>query len=251
MSIQKQNMQELEKIYVHTGDIHNTKAAEEVLPVVLDFLQVKSVLDVGCGTGTWLKVFSKKYGVTDFEGIDGAYIDYNQLVIDRVHFKEIDLRNPFDLQRKFDLVLCLEVAEHLPEQSADAIVASLCKHADTILFSAAIPGQGGQNHLNEQWPEYWQQKFLGHGFYFHDVIRPLIWNNEKVERWYKQNMFLVNKQKSNTGSNLSLVHPQQLIKTIHDNELYKKSLLDGKQGLRVSSAIFFNALFFKMKNLFR
>ncbi len=240
-----------EILYVHSEKVHNTRAAEVVVPLILNLTLCNSVLDVGCGTGTWLKVFNENYRVTDVLGLDGTYVDKEKLVINHSHFKEVDLRNPFDLQRKFDIVLCLEVAEHLPEHSADVLVSSLCKHGDTIVFSAAIPGQGGQNHLNEQWPEYWQEKFLEHGFYFHDAIRPLIWKNEKIERWYKQNIFLINKQKNDTSTILSLVHPEQMAKRIRDDDSYVSSLLEGKQGLRISSSIFFNALIYKLKNLFR
>jgi hypothetical protein len=85
------------------------------------------------------------------------------------------------------------VAEHLHPDSADNLVETLTSLSSRILFSAAVPGQMGQNHLNEQWPEYWQEKFSGFGYVFHDVLRPVFWNNRQVPRWYKQNMFMVAK----------------------------------------------------------
>lgn len=155
---------------------------------------MQSVLDVGCGTGTWLKVFRDSLGLFDILGLDGSYLDRGQLEIEESMFMEWDLRHPFDLGRGFDLVICLEVAEHLPESSAADLVDSLCRHSNRILFSAAIPGQGGQNHLNEQWSEYWQAHFLRRGYNLVDAVRPKIWNEEEVDIWYRQNIFLFLKQ---------------------------------------------------------
>jgi SAM-dependent methyltransferase len=224
-------------------------APREVVPLIMELVKPKSVLDVGSGTGTWLKAFEEA-GVQDYCGLDGNYVDRSQLQIPAEKFMATDLSKPWTLNSKYDLIISLEVAEHLPESSADSFVKSLTLHGEVILFSAAIPGQGGQGHLNEQWPEYWEQKFSKHGFYFHDVIRPLIWDNEKVNWWYRQNIFLVNRNKKNSTQALAKVHPE-LFKLKVNNELaYKESLSNGKQGLRTSAAIFFNALKFKLKNLF-
>jgi SAM-dependent methyltransferase len=165
----------------------------------------KSILDVGCGIGTWLKVF-EDYGVRDFLGIDGDFVDRTMLKISESNFYPQDLTKHWYLGRKFDLVICLEVAEHLPKQAADSFVKALVEHGDIIVFSAAVPGQGGQNHINEQWPSYWQDKFSKYGYYFHDDIRPLIWANEKVECWYRQNMFIVSREVS-TSKILPVIHP--------------------------------------------
>ncbi len=177
-------------LYVHSEDVHNTRAAEIVLPILFEYVQPQSILDVGCGTGTWLKVFNDM-GISDFTGVDGNYVDRSMLQIAEERFVAHDLTKPLNLGRIFDLAVSLEVAEHLPESAADVFVASLTKHSKTILFSAAIPGQGGQNHLNEQWPAYWQEKFRRYGYEYYDIIRPAVWNNERVDIWYRQNMFLV------------------------------------------------------------
>jgi hypothetical protein len=144
-------------------------------------------------------------------------------------------------------VVSLEVAEHLPESSADTFIESLVAHGDVILFSAAVPGQGGQHHINEQWPEYWQQKFAKHGFYFHDTIRPLIWNNEKVNWWYRQNIFIINRIRDNAAQALSKVHPELFKIRMGNGSVYEISLL---KGIQLSAAILFNALKLKLKNLF-
>lgn len=200
--------------YFHEEEIHNTSSAKIILPLVLDLINPKSVLDVGCGIGTWLSV-AKDSGILDVLGVDGDYVDRALLSKYSMEseFESHDLTQPLELDRKFDLCLCLEVAEHLSESASDLLIDTLIRHSDAILFSAAIPGQGGQNHLNEQWPGYWAEKFSTHGYVFLDIIRPLIWDNPKVDFWYKQNIFLVVKDSHELASkfpssSLSLVHPE-------------------------------------------
>lgn len=237
-------------MYIHTEKIHNKKSANVLLPILFDDINPGSVLDVGCGTATWLAVCAD-LGVTDFIGIDGTYVDTKSLMIPQSKFLATDLREPFDLNRKFDLIICLEVAEHLPTKSATILVQNLVKHGNEILFSAAIPGQGGQNHLNEQWPEYWQSLFLKHGYYLHDVIRPKIWGNENIDWWYRQNIFLINKTPSeaNQYESLSFVHPGLLEEINKDRFIYYTSLITGRQGLKLGIRIFFASLVYKLKHL--
>jgi hypothetical protein len=97
---------------------------------------------------------------------------------------------PFSLSERFDLAISLEVAEHLPRRSASGFVRSLCQLAPIVLFSAAVPGQGGEHHVNEQWPEYWRQAFANHHFVMFDPFRPLLWHDERVAFYYRQNLFL-------------------------------------------------------------
>jgi len=181
--------------YKYREHIHNLKAPSEIIPYILSWYKPKSVVDVGCGTGTFLRKF-KELGVQNVCGIEGKWVNTELLLknIDRHEYIQMDLEKPFNLDRKFDLVLCIEVAEHLKEEAADELIESLVRLGDLIIFSAAIPHQGGQNHLNEQWPQYWIKKFSSYGFYFHDVFREYFWNNENVFWWYKQNLFLVKKK---------------------------------------------------------
>src|SRR5690606_17921567 len=172
----------MKSLYIHAENIHNTNAAKIVVPLILDIIPAKSVLDVGCGTGTCLKVFSD-YSVNDYVGIDSEYVDPSQLYIDKSKFIPHDLTRPIDLQRKFDLVLSLEVAEHFPVRAPDTFVLDLVRQRRMIVSSAALPGQGGELHLNELWPEYWQEKFKSHGYLYYDLIRPKIWHNDRVDVW--------------------------------------------------------------------
>jgi 2-polyprenyl-3-methyl-5-hydroxy-6-metoxy-1,4-benzoquinol methylase len=174
--------------YIHHSDLHNLESAEQILPLLYEIVNFQSVLDVGCGTGSWLKIV-EKLGINDLLGIDGNISDNSQLHVDVSLIKAQNLNVEFNLFRKFDLVICLEVAEHLAPKSVEQFVANLVRHSDLILFSAAIPHQGGQNHLNEQWTNcYWINLFEQFNYYPTDLIRPQIWENKKIHWWYKQNV---------------------------------------------------------------
>ena len=164
-------------------------SASKVLPCVRRLIGFNSVVDLGCGTGTWLAACCD-LGVPEVLGVDGSYVDLDLLVIDRKRFLAHDLTTPLTIPRRFDLAISMEVAEHLPESAADTFVESLCSLSDVVLFSAAVPGQGGNNHLNEQWPEYWRSKFEKCGLQMIDCVRPLIWDDDSIAGWYRQNVFL-------------------------------------------------------------
>jgi len=166
------------------------RSAEIIVPFVLDELPwVRSVLDVGCGLGQFLEVF-KDHGAEKILGLDGAHVPQDQLRLWPSEFRATDLSKPFWLDRVFDLAISLEVAEHLPESSAEGFVRSLARHAPAVLFSAAIPGQGGTGHVNCQWPSYWAALFRREGFLPVDAIRPRIRGKEGVAWWYQQNTLL-------------------------------------------------------------
>jgi hypothetical protein len=149
------------------------------------------VLDVGCGEGHFLAEF-KKAGVKKVLGLDGVKFDEFNSVLAPDEFIHLDLsaHGVWPIDQVFDVTLCLEVAEHLPESMADSLVNQLCGSSDIIVFSAAIPKQGGMGHLNEQWQSYWYHKFLDREFVGSPIIRNHIWEIEEVEPWYKQNIFL-------------------------------------------------------------
>lgn len=165
------------------------KSAETILPLVFERIKPRSVLDVGCSTGVWLSVCAR-LGADDITGIDGDYVDRSRLLIPADRFLGRDLASPFDAGRRFDLVMSLEVAEHIPERAASEFVGSLVRHGDTILFSAAIPFQGGTGHVNERWQSYWQDLFAQRGYVAVDWIRPIVWESTDVETWYKQNVLM-------------------------------------------------------------
>lgn len=163
--------------------------AREVIPVLISLVQPRSVLDVGCGVGSWLAAFME-HKIDDVAGVDGDYVDRDQMMIPASRFMGVDLRSKIDLKRQFDLVMSLEVAEHLPTSCSESFVETLTTHGKVVLFSAAIPGQGGTNHINEQWPAYWQSLFEARGYVLVDCLRDRFWDNRKVGACYRQNMML-------------------------------------------------------------
>jgi SAM-dependent methyltransferase len=152
-------------------------------------LSVSSVLDVGCGRGAWLEAWAAR-GVSDFFGVDGPYVDEGRLLVPRASFAHHDVSQPFDLGRRFDLVQCLEVAEHIHEERSRALLENLARHGSVILFSAATPGQGGEHHVNEQPLEVWADRFHALGFGCYDVIRSQLRERREIEPWYRYNTLL-------------------------------------------------------------
>jgi SAM-dependent methyltransferase len=165
------------------------QSAKIVIPILLKHFQVTSVVDIGCGIGTWLKVF-KEHGVSDILGVDGEHIDDAMLLIEKNAFVAVDLCTHFSLERRYDLAISLEVAEHLPEAHAAAFVQDLTNTAPLVLFSAAVPGQGGEGHINMKWQDYWRRIFAKYSYMALDIIRPAIWGKDDVEFWYQQNTIL-------------------------------------------------------------
>ena len=175
--------------YSGEGPADNQRSAEQIVPLVMSLIGPRSVVDVGCGSGVWLALF-REHGVERILGLDGAHVNPAWLRISLDSFRALDLSQPFQLNQTFDLAVCLEVAEHLPRKSAAGFTESLARIAPVILFSAAVPRQGGTNHINEQWPFYWRHLFEEQGFQMLDLIRKEIWTNPEIRFWYRQNLFL-------------------------------------------------------------
>lgn len=233
-------------IYEHNEKTHNYRAPLKVLPPIIHEFNISSVIDIGTGIGTWLSV-AQQNGIEDYIGIDGDWVKKEMLKIPLDKFFSHDLSTPLVLNRKYDLAICLEVAEHLSESSADTLVQSIVRHSGLILFSAAVPGQGGQNHLNEQPPLYWEKKFNQYGYMFFDIIRPNIWNDDEIEWWYKQNIFVVSNrtiaiQKNINHSNM-YIHPDLFYDRLNKIDKISKKYSELKSG-KYSSLMYFK-LFLK------
>lgn len=222
------------------------ESARRVVPIFLDLIRPVSVVDIGCGTGSWLSVF-RDLGVEDVCGVDGSYIDRRALLIPPDRFEAHDVGRPFSLGRRFDLAVSVEVAEHVPAAQAESYVRNLTVLSDVIAFSAAIPNQGGEGHINEQWPPYWRALFERHGFVVVDCLRHRIWNDAGIEKWYRQNLLLYVRDTrlasdarlsaeldANRNQVLSIVHPdmffplslRQLLKSLPSSfrRAFKKRL---------------------------
>ncbi len=226
--------------YVHTYELHNTNAANYIVPYLIKWFNPLSVIDVGCGLGTWLKVFKSK-GVVDVLGIEGSHINKKMMVIHENEILLKDLEQPVSLNRRYDIALCIEVVEHLSKDAADIIISTLVNLSDIIVFSAAIPGQGGQNHLNEQWIDYWIEKFKKHDFIVYDPLRKYIWENTMIEWWYSQNIVIAIKSGVRSpfkhSKVLKIVHPELFKKRynertefMHENYQLKKKLIKAEEA---------------------
>jgi Methyltransferase domain len=167
-------------------DMTARRSAEAVVPLLRAVVSTASVVDVGCGRGTWLSVWSAA-GVTDVLGLDGAYVDQTRLAILPDSFQTADLTTAWSVARRFDLAQSLEVAEHLPAAAGPTFVEHLCGLADVVVFSAAQPGQGGENHINERPVSYWADLFRSHGYVAFDCIRPAMRTNDAIAPWYRYN----------------------------------------------------------------
>lgn len=167
---------------------HTAHAARRLLAALPSRLARGRVADVGCGTGTWLAA-ALADGAQSAFGIEGDWVTPAMLDDARI------ILAPQDLEQRFagatvDLAISLEVAEHLSPGRAASFVADLVALAPAVLFSAAIPGQGGVGHLNEQWQSWWAGHFAGHGYLAYDAVRPAIWSDEAIPAWYRQNTVL-------------------------------------------------------------
>lgn len=212
------------------------KSARQIVPLVLKLIEPRSVIDVGCGMGAWLSVF-KSGGVDDIFGIDGDYVEQSILLIPADKFLAHDLRKPLNsINRKFDLVVSLEVAEHISSEAEEYFINTLIGLGPVILFSAAVPYQGGLNHLNERWQDYWVSVFGKKGYMVVDFLRKRIWNNQEVDWWYRQNIFLFVEQakitkfpllkselSKNQGIPHSVIHPQNYLS--YNKNIFLKRLI--------------------------
>jgi hypothetical protein len=172
--------------YIERGSIASAKRFSVFLTRLLG---INSVLDVGCGRGAWLREW-RNAGVKVAQGVDGPYVRQESLLIPSHDFTAVDLSRKFDLGRRYDLVSSLEVAEHLPRSSSEAFISSLVAHSDLVLFSAATPGQGGENHINERPLSFWQGLFADRGYMAFDAVRPQFKEDALVEPWYRYNSIL-------------------------------------------------------------
>jgi SAM-dependent methyltransferase len=165
------------------------QSARVIVRLLREWVAPKSVIDLGCGTGDWLSVF-KEAGVEDVLGVDGAHVERGQLAIPEHDFCPYDLTTPYSGGRRYDLAMSVEVAEHLPDESGRTLIRSLIDLAPIVLFSAAIPLQRGEGHVNCQWPAYWAVLFAERGYVAIDAIRFRLWGDARVDWWYRQNIVL-------------------------------------------------------------
>lgn len=206
----------------------STYSARKILDLLTSTLNVESVLDVGCGAGIWMRE-SLSQGIRKVRGVDGPWMRDAEFVVNPDLITLTDLRAGFDLGEDFDLVLCMEVAEHIEDKYSDHVLDCLCRHGDTVCFSAAIPGQGGVHHVNEKYQSYWADKFQSMGYDTYDIIRPKIWGIDSIDFYYAQNALVYSKNEidnKHQSMPLDIVHPslfekRKQVENMSQREIFK------------------------------
>lgn len=164
-------------------------SAELVAAELLRLFSIRSAVEIGCGTANLLAALTR-HGVPDVLGLDGPDVPQDMLCIPATQVRRWDVTRIAPLDRRFDLACTLEVAEHVPPALAAGFVEMLTRAAPVVLFGAAIPGQGGPGHVNEQRQSWWAGLFAGHGYVPVDCIRPAIWGRPDLEWYYAQNILV-------------------------------------------------------------
>ena len=213
-------------IYNHSQNLHTLVGPQAAMEHFFADNKPSSLLDVGCGNGTWLKA-ATDFGISDVLGVDGVNLPTDKLHISPEKIRHQDLTKSWDLGKKFDVAICLEVAEHLDGEHAPKLVESLVRHSDKIYFSAACPGQEGQHHVNCQWPTYWQELFNERGFVCEDSLRWQIWNIPAIEPWYRQNIFIARRDTASAGREPrinAVLHPEMTAPVLPEKKQLEKYL---------------------------
>ena len=197
------------KLFYAAQRIGSARSARALLPVVFEHTSPTSIIDIGCGAGTWLAA-ARRLGVAKTVGVEGAWVANVRLESPDIEMHHADLEASLPALGHFDLAMCMEVAEHLGRDRAEGLVADLCALSDKVLFSAAVPWQGGIGHFNEQPQSYWAGLFAANGFGAHDVVRPRVWKDGRISYWYRQNAILYLKGVPGAvGANLDRRHPSR------------------------------------------
>jgi len=191
------------------------RSAKVILGIIFEVYKPISVIDFGCGYGSWLMI-AESLGSKVLKGLDGDWIKKEKLLSKKIDFSPVNFVDfKFHDKDKYDLALSLEVAEHLSDEIAESFINTICRASDVVLFAAAIKHQGGTNHINEQRQSYWINLFQANGFEAFDIIRGAIWDNSKVKWWYRQNTFLfVNTMANNPKLDFEILKTME--KTIPD-----------------------------------
>lgn len=167
----------------------------KLLNEIINLYNPNSVLDVGCGVGKSLNFFLSKN--IDVLGIEGSHLAISEAKNPQLILK-YNLNKAVNIHKRFDLIWCFEVAEHIHPDFTDNLMQTFLNHSDTIIMSAARPGQGGEGHFNEQGDEYWSEKFIQFGYKLDKEKTKYF---REVDEEYGKNIYCFCKMESKNNSN--------------------------------------------------
>ena len=201
----------IKSTYRHADEVSGANlGAERIVPIILELMpHVRSVADVGGGTGAWLQAFQRS-GVETIQLYDAPEVA-SGLLINPAYFQPMDLNEALPIPGNFDLALCIECAEHLRADRALPLVQWLTSAADVVVFSAAIPGQPGKGHINAQPLEHWQTLFRNCGYIYHDALRGKIIGDSRIPYWYRQNLCVFTKPSISLAGEVQEFLPEDFV----------------------------------------
>ena len=222
-------------------DDSSVKGAGIVLPYLFGFYKPNSVIDIGCGTGAWLRA-SKELGIDIIHGVDINEEDEQNLfvprdVIDIFDFSNLSSQNEIFSHERYDLAISLEVAEHLDRSNAISFIKYLTSYSDVVLFSAALPFQTGTHHVNCQPARYWADLFKKEEYTCVDLFRRKLMFDSQLSGcyWYAQNSYLyVRDNKKDLLESLHEYIVESPISYYHQNIIYDMNTQLSKMESRLS-----------------
>ena len=195
-----------------------TSSASDIIlrTIAKSFSDINLVYDIGCGSGAWLEAADDIFKPDKLIGLEGEWLP--EKILKKVDNKKISIKKGnlnSDLflsnVTECDLIICLEVLEHLQENTVKFICEKIFKKARYILFSAALPFQGGNGHITERPLSFYVELMNQNGYGCKDKLREKIWNNDKIPFWYRQNIVLFERgAKNNLSFPIDIGHPECL-----------------------------------------
>jgi SAM-dependent methyltransferase len=156
-----------------------------------------SVLDIGCGIGAYLLLF-RQHGAARILGVDGIPANATALPDDAYQVRDLAL--PLEFDGSFDIVVCVEVAEHLDARHADVLLDSITRHAgQVIVFSAAEPGQPGHGHINCAPIAQWLGMLAVRGWY-PELVDSLGMRSLATMSWFRRNLVVLRRGDPEAGA---------------------------------------------------
>ncbi len=221
-----------QKEYLFYGTDQTLSSTRIIVKVINKYLpKINSVIDLGCGMAAFAKAFQEN-GSNEITIIDHPKLDVSKCVVkDNYTFTPCDLDIAIPVVQKVDLLICTEVLEHIGYNRSLKVLDYIVSCSDIILFSAAIPRQGGLGHINEQRHNFWISEFRKRGFQNFDLFKLDLINNTEVLYWLRQNLFIFHRNQPvdsilNTmpilGNEFELVSSYVLNKEYGISEILKK-----------------------------